>query len=190
MAFNEEASRVNKDHEPENLAAMMQVDLSLPHQDSSAIGSFKAKRFKARCDNDYLLHILSAGVCDCPGNTSEKLGRLRLVSAAYIRSNKLFLPLNGKLSVRFRNAFRAVKLSMEPLGLVVLLQLHAKSDLPQRSLALFSQICLNASNQLWALINSQRFVVWDSRNGLILKWAISFIGLMGLTLQPREKPSQ
>ncbi len=60
MAFNEDASRVRKDHAPENLALIRQVALNLLRQDSSAKGGIKTKRLKAGWDNDYLLRILAA----------------------------------------------------------------------------------------------------------------------------------
>ncbi len=60
VAFNEDASRVRKDHAPENLALMRHVALNLLRQDSSAKGGIKAKRLKAGWDNDYLLHVLSS----------------------------------------------------------------------------------------------------------------------------------
>ena len=60
VAFNEDASRVRKDHAPENLAVIRHVALNLLRQDSSAKGGIKAKRLKAGWDNDYLLRILAS----------------------------------------------------------------------------------------------------------------------------------
>lgn len=60
VAFNEDDSRIRKDHAPENLALIRHVALNLLRQDTSAKVGIKAKRLKAGWDNDYLLHILSA----------------------------------------------------------------------------------------------------------------------------------
>ena len=47
MAFNEDASRVRKDHAPENLAPIRHVAVNLLHQDTSANVGIKAKQLKA-----------------------------------------------------------------------------------------------------------------------------------------------
>ena len=60
MAFNEDASRVRKDHAPENLALIRHVAVNLLRQDTSAKVGIKAKRLKAGWDNAYLSHILAA----------------------------------------------------------------------------------------------------------------------------------
>lgn len=60
VAFNEDASRVRKDHAPENLALLRHVALNLLRQDTSAKSGIKAKRLKAGWDNDYLSRILAA----------------------------------------------------------------------------------------------------------------------------------
>ena len=60
MAFNEDASRVRKDHAPENLALIRHVAVNLLRRDTSANVGIKAKRLKAGWDNAYLSHILSA----------------------------------------------------------------------------------------------------------------------------------
>lgn len=58
VAFNEDASRIRKDHAPENLALMRHVALNLLRQDTSAKGGIKNRRLRAGWDNDYLLHLL------------------------------------------------------------------------------------------------------------------------------------
>jgi predicted transposase YbfD/YdcC len=57
VEFGEDASRVRKDHGPENLAWLRRVALSLLRQESSK-GSVKCKRKMAGWDDDYLLTIL------------------------------------------------------------------------------------------------------------------------------------
>lgn len=60
VAFNEDSSRIRKDHAPENLAVIRHVALNLLRQDTSTKAGIKAKRLKAGWDNHYLSHILSA----------------------------------------------------------------------------------------------------------------------------------
>jgi len=60
MAFNEDASRIRKDHAPANLAIIRHIALNLLRQDSSSKVGIKAKRLKAGWDNDYLSRILSS----------------------------------------------------------------------------------------------------------------------------------
>lgn len=60
VAFDEDASRVRKDHAPENLALIRHVALNLLRQDPSAKGGIKAKRLKAGWDNRYLSRLLAA----------------------------------------------------------------------------------------------------------------------------------
>lgn len=60
VAFDEDASRIRKDHAPENLALIRHIALNLLRQDTSAKVGIKAKRLKAGWDDDYLAHILSA----------------------------------------------------------------------------------------------------------------------------------
>lgn len=60
VAFNEDDSRIRKDHAPENMALIRHIALNLLRQDTSAKVGIKAKRLKAGWDNDYLAHILSA----------------------------------------------------------------------------------------------------------------------------------
>lgn len=59
VAFNEDASRIRKDHAPENLALMRHVALNLLRQDASAKGGIKNRRLRAGRDNDYLLRFLA-----------------------------------------------------------------------------------------------------------------------------------
>ncbi len=59
VAFNEDASRIRKDHAPENLALIRHIALNLLRQDTSTKAGTKAKRLKAGWDNDYLLGILN-----------------------------------------------------------------------------------------------------------------------------------
>jgi predicted transposase YbfD/YdcC len=58
VAFNEDASRIRKDHAPANLALIRHIALNLLRHDSSAQVGIKAKRLKAGWDNDYLSRIL------------------------------------------------------------------------------------------------------------------------------------
>jgi len=57
VAFGEDASRVRKDHGPENLAWLRRVALSLLRNEPTE-ASVKCKRKMAGWDNDYLLQIL------------------------------------------------------------------------------------------------------------------------------------
>jgi predicted transposase YbfD/YdcC len=59
VAFDEDASRIRKDHAPENLALIRHVALNLLRQDTSTKVGIKAKRHKAGWNNDYLARILS-----------------------------------------------------------------------------------------------------------------------------------
>lgn len=60
VVFNEDASRIRKDHAPENLALIRHVALNLLRLDTSAKGGIKAKRLKAGWDNRYLSRILAS----------------------------------------------------------------------------------------------------------------------------------
>jgi len=60
MTFGEDASRVRKDHAPENLALIRHAALNLLRQEKTCKRSVKGKRLKAGWDNDYLADILSA----------------------------------------------------------------------------------------------------------------------------------
>ncbi|MGD1859340.1 MAG: ISAs1 family transposase [Leptolyngbyaceae cyanobacterium] len=59
VAFNEDASRIRKDHAPENLALVRHVALNLLRQDAAAKGGIKNRRLRAGWDNDYLLSLLA-----------------------------------------------------------------------------------------------------------------------------------
>jgi predicted transposase YbfD/YdcC len=59
VAFDEDASRIRKDHAPENLALIRHVALNLLRQDTSTNGGIKAKRLKAGWNNAYLARLLS-----------------------------------------------------------------------------------------------------------------------------------
>ena len=60
VAFNEDGSRIRKDHAPENLALIRHIALNLLRQDTSTKAGTKAKRLKAGWDNDYLLDLLAS----------------------------------------------------------------------------------------------------------------------------------
>jgi hypothetical protein len=66
VAFDEDASRIRKDHAPENLALIRHVALNLLRQDTSTKVGIKAKRLKARWNNDYLARVLYPWVCVSP----------------------------------------------------------------------------------------------------------------------------
>jgi predicted transposase YbfD/YdcC len=59
VAFQEDASRIRKDHAPANLAVVRHIALNLLRQDSSAKGGVKARRLQAGWNNDYLAQLLS-----------------------------------------------------------------------------------------------------------------------------------
>ena len=59
VAFNEDDSRIRKDHAPENFALIRQVALNLLRQETSAQGGVKAKRLKAGWDNDFFAQVLA-----------------------------------------------------------------------------------------------------------------------------------
>jgi predicted transposase YbfD/YdcC len=59
IAFREDASRVRKDHAPENFAILRHMALNLLKQEKSVKGGVKAKRLLAGWDQDYLLMVLS-----------------------------------------------------------------------------------------------------------------------------------
>jgi predicted transposase YbfD/YdcC len=60
VAFNEDASRIRKDHAPENLGLVRHLALNLIRQDTSARCGIKAKRLKAAWDTSYLSRLLSS----------------------------------------------------------------------------------------------------------------------------------
>ena len=59
VGFREDASRIRKDHGPENLARMRHIALNLLKQDKSLKVGVKSKRLKAGWDEAYLLKVLS-----------------------------------------------------------------------------------------------------------------------------------
>jgi predicted transposase YbfD/YdcC len=59
LAFNEDRSRVRKDHAPANLAVLRHMAVNLLKQETSAKGGIKAKRLQAGWNEDYLLKVLS-----------------------------------------------------------------------------------------------------------------------------------
>lgn len=59
IAFNEDRSRVRKDHAPANLAVLRHMAVNLLKQETSAKGGIKAKRLQAGWNEDYLLTVLS-----------------------------------------------------------------------------------------------------------------------------------
>lgn len=59
IAFNEDRSRVRKDHAPANLAVLRHMAVNLLKQEPSAKGGIKAKRLQAGWDDDYLLKVLT-----------------------------------------------------------------------------------------------------------------------------------
>ena len=59
IAFNEDRSRVRKDHAPANLAVLRHMAVNLLKQETSAKGGIKAKRLQAGWNEDYLLKVLS-----------------------------------------------------------------------------------------------------------------------------------
>jgi predicted transposase YbfD/YdcC len=58
VTFNEDSSRIRKDHAPENFAMLRHIALNLLTKETTAKVGIKAKRKKAGWDDDYLLQIL------------------------------------------------------------------------------------------------------------------------------------
>ena len=59
IAFNEDRSRVRKDHAPANLAVLRHMAVNLLKQETSAKGGIKAKRLQAGWNEEYLIKVLS-----------------------------------------------------------------------------------------------------------------------------------
>lgn len=59
VAFQEDDSRIRKDHAPENLSLIRHIAVGLLSQDKSTKAGIKAKRLKAGWDNRYLLDLLT-----------------------------------------------------------------------------------------------------------------------------------
>jgi len=59
IAFNEDRSRVRKEHAPANLAVLRQMAVNLLKQETSAKGGIKAKRLQAGWNEAYLLKVLA-----------------------------------------------------------------------------------------------------------------------------------
>jgi predicted transposase YbfD/YdcC len=62
VAFREDASRVRRDHGPENLAMLRRVALQLFKRDRTSKRGLAAKTRRAAYDPDYLLSVLLAGL--------------------------------------------------------------------------------------------------------------------------------
>ncbi len=60
VAFNEDQSRVRKDHAPENLAIIRRIALNLLRKEKTAKGGIQAKRLQCAWDENYLLKVLAA----------------------------------------------------------------------------------------------------------------------------------
>jgi predicted transposase YbfD/YdcC len=60
LAFNEDRSRVRKEHAPANLAVLRHMTLNLLKQEKTAKGGIKAKRLQAALDDNYLLKVLAS----------------------------------------------------------------------------------------------------------------------------------
>jgi hypothetical protein len=62
MAFNEDQSRVRKDHGDQNLAVLRRIALALLRRDKSVKVGAQNKRLKAGRNRDYLLRVLLSPV--------------------------------------------------------------------------------------------------------------------------------
>lgn len=59
VAFNEDQSRVRKEHAPENLAIIRRIALNLLRKEKTAKGGIQAKRLQCAWDASYLLKVLT-----------------------------------------------------------------------------------------------------------------------------------
>ena len=62
VSFHEDASRIRKDHGPENFALLRRIALVLLKNERTAKGGVPAKRLRAGWDPDYLLKVLATGI--------------------------------------------------------------------------------------------------------------------------------
>jgi predicted transposase YbfD/YdcC len=61
VVFNEDASRIRKDHAPRNMSLLRRLALNFLHQEPSK-GSLAMKRYRAGLDDQFLLQVLSANL--------------------------------------------------------------------------------------------------------------------------------
>ncbi len=59
VAFNEDQSRVRKDHAPENLAVIRRIALNLLRKEKTAKGGIQARRLQCAWDDAYFFKVLS-----------------------------------------------------------------------------------------------------------------------------------
>lgn len=59
VAFNEDHSRVRKDHAPENLAVIRRIALNLLRKEKTAKGGIQARRLQCAWDENYFFKVLS-----------------------------------------------------------------------------------------------------------------------------------
>ena len=60
VTFNEDRSRIRKDHAPENMAALRRLALNLLRQNRSKSISLRQKRLLCSLNEDYLLQVISS----------------------------------------------------------------------------------------------------------------------------------
>lgn len=59
VTFNEDASRIRKNHAPENFALLRHLALNLLNRDKSVKASLRQKRYRAGLDNNYLVKVIT-----------------------------------------------------------------------------------------------------------------------------------